>query len=126
MYFDLFTGLNKSPSPGWEAVPKLGEIQRGDIIAWELAASTEKPGDTGHVVIVAAAPADASKLLLRVLKVGLFQADRHATDSKVRDHLVWYCRLQNFVRPFRSRRLPNHSTVRRRVSLLRLQDALLS
>jgi hypothetical protein len=42
MYFDLFTRLTKSPLPRWEAVPKLGEVRRGDIIAWELAASTDK------------------------------------------------------------------------------------
>jgi hypothetical protein len=66
MYFDLFTRLNKSPSPGWVAVPKLGEVRRGDIIAWELAASTDKPGDTGHVVIVAAAPVEQTNHLYRV------------------------------------------------------------
>jgi hypothetical protein len=41
MYFDLFTRLNKSPLPGWEAVPKLGKARRGDIIAWQLTASTD-------------------------------------------------------------------------------------
>jgi hypothetical protein len=66
MYFDLFNRLNKSPLPGWESVPKLGEVRRGDIIAWELAASTEKPGDTGHVVIVAAAPVEQTNHLYRV------------------------------------------------------------
>ena len=66
MYFDLFTRLNKSPLPGWETVPKLGEARRGDIIAWQLAASTDRPGDTGHVVIVAAAPVEQTTHLYRV------------------------------------------------------------
>jgi hypothetical protein len=66
MYFDLFTRLNKSPLPGWEAVAKLGETRRGDIIAWQLAASTDQPGDTGHVVIVAAAPVEQTTHLYRV------------------------------------------------------------
>jgi hypothetical protein len=66
MYFDLFTRLDKSPSPGWEAVPKLGEVRRGDIIAWELAAATDKPRDTGHVVIVAAAPVEQTNHLFRI------------------------------------------------------------
>jgi hypothetical protein len=62
MYFDLFTRLNKSPLPGWEAVPKLGKARRGDIIAWQLTASTdglEIPG-------VAAAPVEQTTHLYRV------------------------------------------------------------
>jgi hypothetical protein len=66
MYFDLFTRLNKSPLPGWESVPKLGEARRGDIIAWKLAASTDRPEDTGHVVIVAGAPVEETTHLYRV------------------------------------------------------------
>jgi hypothetical protein len=66
MYFELFNRLNKSPLPGWEAIPKLGEARRGDILAWQLAASTDEPGDTGHVVIVAAAPVEQANHLYRV------------------------------------------------------------
>jgi hypothetical protein len=66
MYFDLFTRLNKSPLLGWESVPKLGEARRGDIIAWQLAASTDRPGNTGHVVVVAAAPVEQTTHLYRV------------------------------------------------------------
>jgi hypothetical protein len=66
MYFGLFTRLNKNPLPGWEAVPKLGEVRRGDIIAWKLAGSTDRPEDTGHVVIVAAAPVEQTTHLYRV------------------------------------------------------------
>jgi len=58
--------LKRSPLPGWEAVPKLSEARRGDILAWRLAASTEEPGDTGHVVIVAQAPVRQTNSLYRV------------------------------------------------------------
>jgi hypothetical protein len=56
MYFDFLNGLPGNPVPGWKSINRLAEAQRGDIIAWALATSTQKPGDTGHVVIVATAP----------------------------------------------------------------------
>jgi hypothetical protein len=56
MYFDLFSGLSSNSVPGWKPIERLADAQRGDIIAWALAASTQKEGDTGHVVIVAAPP----------------------------------------------------------------------
>jgi len=56
MYFDLLNGLPGNPVTGWKSINRLAEAQRGDIIAWALATSTQKPGDTGNVVIVAAAP----------------------------------------------------------------------
>ena len=56
IYFQLLHRLREQPLPGWEAIRQLAHAQRGDIIAWELQASTQEPGDTGHVVIVAAAP----------------------------------------------------------------------
>jgi hypothetical protein len=56
MYFDLFNGLPRNSMPGWKPIDRLADAQRGDIIAWALTASTQKPGDTGHVVIVAADP----------------------------------------------------------------------
>ena len=81
MYFELFKGLHKSPLPGWEVVQNLGDARRGDIIAWQLAASTQEPGDTGHVVIVAAAPVEQTN--------GLYSAEvydssgiRHDDDSR--------------------------------------------
>jgi hypothetical protein len=66
MYFELFDGLRKSSLAGWEAVPKLGDARRGDMLAWQLAASTQEPGDTGHVVIVAAPPVEQTNGLYRV------------------------------------------------------------
>ena len=66
MYFQFLDRLREQPLPGWEAVHQLGYAERGDIIAWELQASTQEPGDTGHVVIVAAAPVMKTKNLYGV------------------------------------------------------------
>jgi hypothetical protein len=66
MYFQFLDRLREQPLPGWEAIDQLGFAQRGDIIAWELQASTQEPGDTGHVVIVAAAPVLKTENLYRV------------------------------------------------------------
>lgn len=81
MYFDLFTRLNHNPLPGWEAVPKLSAARRGDIIAWQLTASTGEPGDTGHVVIVASAPVEQRNDLYRV-NVYDSSVIRHDEDSR--------------------------------------------
>ena len=56
MYFDLLNGLSSKSVPGWKSVNPLAAARRGDIIAWALEASTQKVGDTGHVVIVAEPP----------------------------------------------------------------------
>jgi hypothetical protein len=66
MYFQFLDRLRRQPFPGWEAVRQLGDAKRGDIIAWELEASTQEPGDTGHVVIVAAVPVLETKDFYRV------------------------------------------------------------
>ena len=81
MYFELFKRLHKSPLPGWEAVQKLGDARRGDIIAWQLVSSTQEPGDTGHVVIVAAAPIEQTDGLFRV-EVYDSSGIRHDDDSR--------------------------------------------
>jgi hypothetical protein len=64
MYYQLLHGLAQTPLPGWTAVHKLAETQPGDIIAWELTPAARE--DTGHVVIVAAAPIQTSSELYRV------------------------------------------------------------
>jgi hypothetical protein len=66
VYFDFFQGLPGNPAPGWKSINRLADAQRGDIIAWSLEASTQKPGDTGHVVIVASPPVRANKHEYRV------------------------------------------------------------
>ena len=66
MYFQFLNRLRQQPLLGWQAVYQLGDAQRGDIIAWELHASTEDPGDSSHVVIVASTPVLETKDLYAV------------------------------------------------------------
>jgi hypothetical protein len=63
-YYQFLHGLAQTPMPGWTTVHKLADAQPGDIIAWELTAAARE--DTGHVVIVAAAPVQTSFELYRV------------------------------------------------------------
>ena len=52
---DCFRGQNFKGrfvhSAGLSMLERLADAQRGDVIAWALATSTPKPGDTGHVVL---------------------------------------------------------------------------
>jgi hypothetical protein len=81
IYFDLFHGLPGSPLPGWKSIDRLADAQRGDIIAWALEASTQKPGDTGHVVIVAASPVPVNT---REYRVAVYDSSgiHHDEDSR--------------------------------------------
>jgi hypothetical protein len=81
MFFELLNALPGSNVPGWKAVDRLADAQRGDIIAWALTASTRKPGDTGHVVIVAAPPVPAN---LREYRIAVYDSSgiRHDDDSR--------------------------------------------
>jgi hypothetical protein len=66
IYFKLLNSLREQPLPGWKAIRQIGHAQRGDIIAWELPASIQEPGDTGHVVIVAVDAVQQTKSIWRV------------------------------------------------------------
>src|ERR1700693_4197281 len=66
IYFKFLNSLHEQHLPGWKAVRQIGHAQRGDIIAWELSASTQEPGDTGHVVIAAADAVQEAKSIWRV------------------------------------------------------------
>lgn len=66
VYFQFLNRLLEQPLPGWKAIRQLSQAQRGDIMAWELQASTKAPGDTGHVVIVAATPIQVTQGTFRV------------------------------------------------------------
>jgi hypothetical protein len=81
MYFDLFHGLPGNPMTGWKSIDRLADAERGDIIAWSLEASTQKPGDTGHVVIVASFPILANK---REYQVAVYDSSgiHHEDDSR--------------------------------------------
>lgn len=81
MYFDLFHGLPGNPAAGWKSIDRLANAERGDILAWSLEASTQKPGDTGHVVIVAGPPVLANK---HEYKIAVFDSSgiHHDDDSR--------------------------------------------
>jgi hypothetical protein len=81
MYFKLFKDLPTHRVKGWRTVERLSEAKRGDIIAWALTASTQEPGDTGHVVIVSAPPIGTS---MGEYKVAVYDSSgiRHDDDSR--------------------------------------------
>jgi hypothetical protein len=83
MYFDLFQSLPGNPAPGWKSIDRLADTQRGDIIAWSLEASTQKPGDTGHVVIVANPPVPTNE---REYRVAVYDSSgiHHDDDSRLK------------------------------------------
>jgi hypothetical protein len=80
-YFDFFHGLPNNPVAGWRSIDQLADARRGDIMAWALEASTQKPGDTGHVVIVAAPPVSTNA---REYRVTVYDSSgiRHDEDSR--------------------------------------------
>jgi hypothetical protein len=80
-YFEFFHSLPDNPLGGWKSIDRLTDVQRGDIIAWALEASTQKPGDTGHVVIVAAPPISTNAKEYRVT-VYDSSGIRHDGDSR--------------------------------------------
>jgi hypothetical protein len=80
-YFEFFRNLPGNPVAGWKSIDQLANARRGDIIAWALEASTQKPGDTGHVVIVAAPPVSTEAKEYRVT-VYDSSGIRHDEDSR--------------------------------------------
>ena len=46
---------------GWGQVPAPGALQPGDVIAWRNMAYTPGHGDTGHIMLVAGAPAPVAR-----------------------------------------------------------------
>lgn len=55
-YFDFFASLPPSSSGRWERIDLLKNADRGDILAWR-SPTVKAHEDTGHVVILAEAPA---------------------------------------------------------------------
>jgi hypothetical protein len=80
-YFEFFHSLPGNPPAGWKSIDQLTDARRGDIIAWALEASTQKPGDTGHVVIVATPPVSTKAKEYRVT-VYDSSGIRHDADSR--------------------------------------------
>ncbi|MFZ0505939.1 MAG: hypothetical protein WAM44_19605, partial [Chthoniobacterales bacterium] len=56
VYYQFFVELAQTPKPGWKAVSRFAELRRGDLIAWKKETAAQETGDTGHVMVVAAAP----------------------------------------------------------------------
>jgi len=81
IYFEFFHSLPSNPIAGWKPIDQLAVARRGDIIGWALEASTQKPGDTGHVVIVAAPPVSTNAKEYRVT-VYDSSGIRHDEDSR--------------------------------------------
>ncbi len=55
-YYEYFASLSTAASVGWRRLDRLADSRRGDIIAWLLPQS-DPAGDSGHVFVVASAPA---------------------------------------------------------------------
>ena len=80
-YFKLFHSLPGNPVAGWKSIDQLADARRGDILAWALEPPTQKPGDTGHVVIVAAPPVSTTP---REYRIPVYDSSgiRHDEDSR--------------------------------------------
>jgi hypothetical protein len=79
VYFEFLHRLVGQPLPDWRAIRQLSHAQCGEIIAWELQASTQEPGDTGHVVIPARlrSPRRLVKKLFVLVRLGCSIAFGH-------------------------------------------------
>lgn len=56
-FANFFASLSdRTPTSGWIRVPRVSELRRGDLIAWERVLPPGKRGNTGHVMLVAEKP----------------------------------------------------------------------
>ncbi len=58
-YVRFFQSLADQPVRGWISIPKAADLQPGDLIAWKKAPNAQQhhgKGNSGHVMIVSAAP----------------------------------------------------------------------
>lgn len=77
----LHQGLT-GPINGWQAIARIDELRSGDVIAW-LATEDSKTGDTGHVMVVQAAPvANQSRPNEWLVQVADSTLNPHAHDSR--------------------------------------------
>lgn len=65
-YEEFFRSISGHAENGWRAVSELSQVRRGDIVAWAIPLNLGKDEDTGHVFVVAAAPAKLEEGLLAV------------------------------------------------------------
>lgn len=54
-YYEFFASLSTTPASGWQVVDRFADATRGDILVWRTP-EARKHHDTGHIVILAAAP----------------------------------------------------------------------
>jgi len=81
-YYRFLHGLSMVAVSGWQQIERLGDAQRGDIIAWELPGTIKKTRDTGHVVMVAEIPSllDGQLMAVRVFDSAALP---HYDDSRI-------------------------------------------
>ena len=77
-YFEFAAALPKTLDHGWRQIVDLRTAVRGDVMAWRHGDAAH---DTGHVFIIAGAPAPAADELLAV-PVADSSAVRHFDDSR--------------------------------------------
>jgi hypothetical protein len=66
-YEKAFEATPKPESGGWQRVERVADARPGDVMAWRHA--EPKPGNTGHVVIIAERPVKDEKGLMRVVVI---------------------------------------------------------
>lgn len=55
-FYEYFSALKRQQSDGWDPIPRLPDVRRGDIIAWRHPGAIKPQEDTGHVLIVNQTP----------------------------------------------------------------------
>ena len=79
-YFDFFSYLTPQPTGGWHRINFLRDARRGDIIAWRFPKIIAHH-DTGHVLIAAETPKEASSGTFS-LRVYDSAKEPHFTDTR--------------------------------------------
>jgi hypothetical protein len=77
-FYEAFSG--ETPPAGWATINKLADAKPGDVIAWRKEEQV-KGDNTGHVVIVDAAPVVERKGLMRVAIIDSTESP-HAKDTR--------------------------------------------
>jgi hypothetical protein len=77
----LHSGLS-APIGGWQSLTRVDQLGPGDVVAW-LATEDSTTGDTGHVMVVFAAPTqNPARADEWLVKVGDSTLNPHAHDSR--------------------------------------------
>jgi len=84
VYYDFFAALTPASTGGWRRVDLLMDARRGDIVTWRFP-TIEPHEDTGHVVIIAEAPALDPSGDFFVVRVYDSAAEAHFDDTREPD-----------------------------------------